>query len=80
MLDRCTYVRCGTQKVPMTAVLKQEILRKIKTYGTGRDTLRCLALATVDNPPKREDMDLEDSRKFVQYEVSHIVLVKVFKQ
>ena len=36
---------------------------------TGRDTLRCLALATIDNPPRREDMDLEDSRKFIQYEV-----------
>lgn len=35
----------------------------------GRDTLRCLALATIDNPPRREDMDLEDSRKFIQYEV-----------
>lgn len=36
----------------------------------GRDTLRCLALATIDNPPRREDMDLEDARKFIQYEVS----------
>lgn len=35
----------------------------------GRDTLRCLAVATIDNPPRREDMDLEDSRKFIQYEV-----------
>lgn len=38
--------------------------------SAGRDTLRCLALATIDNPPRREDMDLEDSRKFIQYEVS----------
>lgn len=36
---------------------------------SGRDTLRCLALATIDNPPRREDMDLEDSRKFIEYEV-----------
>ena len=36
----------------------------------GRDTLRCLALATIDNPPKREDMDLEDSNKFVKYETN----------
>lgn len=54
----------------MTAVLKQEIMKKIKQYGTGRDTLRCLALATIDNPPKKEDMDLEDSRKFIQYEAN----------
>ena len=35
----------------------------------GRDTLRCLAMATIDNPPSREAMDLEDSRKFIEYEV-----------
>lgn len=40
------------------------------SLSAGRDTLRCLALATIDNPPRREDMDLEDSRKFIQYEVS----------
>ncbi|XP_067930205.1 calcium-transporting ATPase sarcoplasmic/endoplasmic reticulum type-like isoform X3 [Watersipora subatra] len=70
VLDRCSYVRCGTQKVPMTAVLKQEIMKRIKAYGTGRDTLRCLALATIDNPPKPEDIDMEDSRKFIQYETN----------
>ena len=70
VLDRCAYVRCGGQKVPMTAVLKQTIMGKIKQYGCGRDTLRCLALATIDDPPKKEDMDLDDSRKFIQYEVS----------
>lgn len=42
----------------------------IKEWGTGRDTLRCLALATRDTPPKREDMILDDSSKFVEYEVS----------
>ena len=36
----------------------------------GRDTLRCLALATIDNPPKKEDMDLEDSGKFIKYETN----------
>lgn len=40
------------------------------SLSAGRDTLRCLALATIDNPPRREDMDLEDARKFIQYEVS----------
>jgi len=55
----------------MTAVLKQEILKHIKSYGTGRDTLRCLALATVDNPPKKEDMNMEDATKFIQYEVGN---------
>lgn len=39
-------------------------------YGTGRDTLRCLALATADSPISPADMDLEDSSKFVKYEVN----------
>ncbi|GAB1608058.1 sarcoplasmic/endoplasmic reticulum calcium ATPase 1 [Argonauta hians] len=70
ILDRCTSVRVGKEKVPMTPVVKNEILKVCKTWGTGRDTLRCLALATIDNPPKVENMDLEDSRKFIQYETN----------
>ncbi|XP_046379203.1 calcium-transporting ATPase sarcoplasmic/endoplasmic reticulum type-like isoform X1 [Haliotis rufescens] len=70
LLDRCTHVRVGGNKVPMSSAIKSEILKHTKAYGTGRDTLRCLALATIDNPPRREDMDLEDSRKFIQYETN----------
>ncbi len=69
VVERCTHIRVGTQKLPMTAAIKQEIIKLVHQYGTGRDTLRCLALGTIDNPPRREDMDLEDSRKFVTYEV-----------
>lgn len=70
VLDRCTHVRVGSQKVPMTKTIMAKILELTKLYGTGRDTLRCLALATIDNPPKPEDMDLGDSTKFYQYEVN----------
>ncbi|GFR95054.1 calcium-transporting ATPase sarcoplasmic/endoplasmic reticulum type [Elysia marginata] len=70
LLDRCTHVRVGQNKVPMSPAIKNEIMKLTKTYGTGRDTLRCLALATIDNPPRREEMDLEDSRKFIQYETN----------
>jgi Ca2+ transporting ATPase len=69
VIERCTHIRCGTQKVPMTSQIKQEILKLVHQYGTGRDTLRCLALGTIDNPSRKEDMDLEDSRKFITYEV-----------
>merc|ERR1712002_1073395 len=41
-----------------------------RDYGCGRDTLRCLGLATIDTPLKPEDMDLADSTKFHQYEVN----------
>ncbi|CAG5118220.1 unnamed protein product, partial [Candidula unifasciata] len=70
LLDRCTHVRVGQNKVPMSPAIKNEIMKLTKLYGTGRDTLRCLALATIDNPPRREDMDLEDARKFIQYETN----------
>ena len=36
---------------------------------TGQDTLRCLALATVEEPGRKEEMNLEDPENFVQYEV-----------
>jgi Ca2+ transporting ATPase len=70
VLDRCTHVRVGNTKVPMTKQIMARICEITKLYGTGRDTLRCLALATIDNPPKPEDMDLVDSTKFYQYEVN----------
>ncbi|KAH0626554.1 hypothetical protein JD844_001612 [Phrynosoma platyrhinos] len=69
VIDRCNYVRVGTTRVPLTPNVKDHIMGVIKEWGTGRDTLRCLALATRDTPPKREDMVLEDSTKFVDYEL-----------
>jgi Ca2+ transporting ATPase len=77
VVERCTHVRVGTQKLPMTTQIKQEIMKLVQQYGTGRDTLRCLALGTIDNPPRREDMDLEDARKFVTYEVLCFERVKI---
>lgn len=69
MIERCQYLRVGKAKVMMTPGLRDQLMSKIREWGTGRDTLRCLALATHDNPPRKEDMDLENSSKFVQYEV-----------
>lgn len=70
VLDRCTFVRIGTEKVPMTPAMKEHIMDTAIAYGTGRDTLRCLALATADNPMSPKDMDLENSTKFVNYETN----------
>ncbi|ESO06416.1 hypothetical protein HELRODRAFT_106126 [Helobdella robusta] len=70
LLDRCNFVRVGTEKVAMTPQLKAEIIKHVRYYGTGLDTLRCLALATIDSPLKREEMNLEDSTKFVKYETN----------
>jgi P-type Ca2+ transporter type 2A len=68
VIERCTYARIGTNRVPMTPALKQEILKLVHQYGTGRDTLRCLGLGVVDNPINKDEMNLEDSTKFIQYE------------
>ncbi|CAF4812706.1 unnamed protein product, partial [Rotaria magnacalcarata] len=45
-------------------------MKLVLQYGTGRDTLRCLALGTIDNPPRKEEMDLEDAKKFASYETN----------
>ncbi|KAJ8042767.1 Calcium-transporting ATPase sarcoplasmic/endoplasmic reticulum type [Holothuria leucospilota] len=68
ILDRCTKVRVGNDTVPLSPATKSMILSKISEYGTGRDTLRCLALATVDKPPALKDMQLENSANFIKYE------------
>ncbi|CAG2104154.1 unnamed protein product [Medioppia subpectinata] len=70
VLDRCSHVRVGDKKVPMTSAVKNRILETTRHYGTGRDTLRCLALATLDNPLRPDEMDLTESTKFINYEVN----------
>ncbi|XP_041740347.2 sarcoplasmic/endoplasmic reticulum calcium ATPase 1 isoform X1 [Coregonus clupeaformis] len=68
VIDRCAYVRVGTTRVPLTGAVKDKILAVIKEWGCGRDTLRCLALATRDTPLRVEEMKLEDATKFIDYE------------
>ncbi|KAF3846618.1 hypothetical protein F7725_003696, partial [Dissostichus mawsoni] len=68
VIDRCAYVRVGTTRVPLTGPVKDHLLSVIKEWGTGRDTLRCLALATCDTPLRRDEMNLEDATKFIDYE------------
>uniref|UniRef100_A0A914V8B8 P-type Ca(2+) transporter n=1 Tax=Plectus sambesii TaxID=2011161 RepID=A0A914V8B8_9BILA len=48
--------------------MEKKIVDQCIQYGTGRDTLRCLALGTVENAPALNTMNLEDATKFVQYE------------
>uniref|UniRef100_A0A8C4SI82 Calcium-transporting ATPase n=1 Tax=Erpetoichthys calabaricus TaxID=27687 RepID=A0A8C4SI82_ERPCA len=68
ILERCSYVRVGSQRVPLTAGLRDRVTTVIREWGSGRDTLRCLAVATRDQPPRREEMNLEDASLFVKYE------------
>uniref|UniRef100_A0AAY4E671 Calcium-transporting ATPase n=1 Tax=Denticeps clupeoides TaxID=299321 RepID=A0AAY4E671_9TELE len=68
VIERCKYVRVGTAKVELTKPVKEQLMELIRDWGTGRDTLRCLALATRDSPPRKDTMDLENSSKFADYE------------
>uniref|UniRef100_A0A672PA35 Sarcoplasmic/endoplasmic reticulum calcium ATPase 2 n=1 Tax=Sinocyclocheilus grahami TaxID=75366 RepID=A0A672PA35_SINGR len=68
VIERCTYVRVGGSRVPLTQGIKDKILSVIREYGTGRDTLRCLALATRDSPLKKEEMILSETARFAEYE------------
>ena len=70
VLDRCTHYRVGNDKMPMNNTIRQQIMDQAVAYGTGRDTLRCLALATCDSPVNPRDMNLDDPAKFVNYEVN----------
>ncbi|KAJ1073917.1 hypothetical protein K5549_007155 [Capra hircus] len=70
VIDRCTHIRVGSTKVPMAPGVKQKIMSVIREWGSGSDTLRCLALATHDSPLRREEMNLEDSANFIRYETN----------
>ena len=36
ILERCTHIRTGGNKVPLTQMAKQQIIDKIAEYGTGK--------------------------------------------
>jgi len=76
VIDRCSYVRVGSSREQLTDSMKKAIIEKVLEYGTGRDTLRCLALATADDPMDKDDMNLTDATKFASYE-SELTLVGV---
>merc|ERR1719470_158094 len=61
-------MRVGEHTVPLSQEIRDDIMAQVTAYGTGKDTLRCLALATVDNPVAPEQMNLTESSNFVKYE------------
>ncbi|XP_077021697.1 sarcoplasmic/endoplasmic reticulum calcium ATPase 3 [Tamandua tetradactyla] len=69
VIERCSSVRVGSRTVPLNTTSREQILAKIRDWGSGSDMLRCLALATRDSPPRKEDMRLDDCSKFIQYEM-----------
>ena len=75
----CLFVsgilRANVRRTDDVGVLNKRLIRvcivfvRAPAVLPGRDTLRCLALATVDSPVRKEDMELENSAKFIKYEV-----------
>ncbi|KAK7933252.1 hypothetical protein WMY93_004148 [Mugilogobius chulae] len=56
VIDRCSHVRVGNSKVPLTKGIKEKILSVIREYGTGET--HCAM----------DDMILADTAKFSEYE------------
>uniref|UniRef100_A0A3B4YT25 Calcium-transporting ATPase n=1 Tax=Seriola lalandi dorsalis TaxID=1841481 RepID=A0A3B4YT25_SERLL len=69
VLERCAYIRVsGAARVPLSPALREQLLSTVRDWGSGRDTLRCLAMATRDTPPDIHCLNLENSAGFADYE------------
>lgn len=85
MLERCSHIRTsGSACVPLTPAVREQLLTTVREWGSGRDTLRCLAMATRDTPPDIHSLNLENSAAFANYEVvtvsGRVILRKHFGQ
>jgi magnesium-transporting ATPase (P-type) len=76
IIERCSQLRVGSETITLTDSMRNDILSQVTAYGTGKDTLRCLALATCDSPLEPSQMDLADASKFAKYE-SNLTFVGV---
>lgn len=70
VLERCSHIRVGgSASVPLTPAVREQLLSTLRDWGSGRDTLRCLAMATRDAPPDLRCLNLENTASFVNHEV-----------
>lgn len=75
VLERCNYLRVGSSshsrtRTFMSPGIREQILSTVREWGSGRDTLRCLAMATRDSPPDIQSLNLENPAAFADYEVT----------
>ncbi|KAM8879950.1 sarcoplasmic/endoplasmic reticulum calcium ATPase 2 isoform 2-T2 [Spinachia spinachia] len=69
VLERCNYIRVsGSSRVPLSPAVREQLLSNVREWGSGRDMLRCLAMATRDTPPDICSLNLENSAVFGDYE------------
>lgn len=78
VLERCSYIRVsGSARVPLSSGVREQLLSTVREWGSGRDTLRCLAMATRDTPPEIHCLNLENSAAFANYEVMMMKMIPV---
>uniref|UniRef100_A0A8C3AHI0 Calcium-transporting ATPase n=1 Tax=Cyclopterus lumpus TaxID=8103 RepID=A0A8C3AHI0_CYCLU len=69
VLERCNYIRVsGASRVPLSPAVREQLLSNVREWASGRDMLRCLAMATRDTPPDIHCLNLENSAVFGDYE------------
>lgn len=76
VLERCNYIRVSASaRVPLSPAVREQLLSTVREWGSGRDTLRCLAMATRDAPPDVHCLNLENSAAFANYEVMMMMVL-----
>uniref|UniRef100_A0A1A8I4A1 Calcium-transporting ATPase n=1 Tax=Nothobranchius kuhntae TaxID=321403 RepID=A0A1A8I4A1_NOTKU len=69
VLERCSFIRVsGSGRMPLSSAIREQILSTVREWGSGRDMLRCLAMATRDTPPDIHALNVENSAAFAGYE------------
>jgi P-type Ca2+ transporter type 2A len=69
VIERCTHVRTGHGgREVLSAAGRQQLYDAVLRWSSGSSALRCLALATRDDAPAADQMDLADTSKFSDYE------------
>ncbi|XP_046901025.1 sarcoplasmic/endoplasmic reticulum calcium ATPase 2 [Hypomesus transpacificus] len=69
VLERCRWIRVGGgARVAMSTATREQLQTTVREWAAGRDTLRCLAMATRDSPPEPRSLNLENSAGFINYE------------
>ncbi|KAK4534494.1 hypothetical protein CDCA_CDCA02G0519 [Cyanidium caldarium] len=75
ILERAAYVRLRDgSRAPLTPAMHRRLADVVTDWSAGVHTLRVLALATRDDPPHLDRLDVTDTAHFAAYE-SHLTLV-----
>jgi len=69
ILENSDYVCIGNgMRIPITPVLRRQLLDAVASLSSGVHALRTLAIATRDHPPALETVDMRDTQSFARYE------------